>query len=954
MNRKYRKYRLNGKQRFFVLMTFLIGLALCLPFLTTSGSAAVEPAPIRLQAAAFNPGRGEAPVLPPGLAIAADASNAQGYWYYIVQFAGPVQAEWKQRLADMGAEVLEYIPDFAFKVRMNPGLAQRASRLDFVSYVGYFEPAYKLSPGLARSGPNLYSLRIERGAAAQAAVEAINAAGAQVVSREGDALIVAADAAQLEALANVLDVAWIENFQMPETHNEYGGGQIIGASAANANGYDGSTQTIAIADTGLGGGTAATAHADLAAGRIAAIYNRPGENNTCWTITDDGAVDVNLGHGTHVALSALGAGGAGGVGKGTAPAAQLVFQSIENWATMIGTCAQTYSSGYYLVGTSGDLRPLFQQAYDAGARIHANSWGSAVNGDYTANSVYADDFIWNHPDMLITFSAGNSGKDANADGVVDNGSLGAPATAKNVLAVGASENNRQGNWQCDTTLGYTGCAASGGQNSIFTWGSGWPSSYPANPLYSDPSAGNAQQMAAFSSRGPTQDGRIKPDVVAPGSWVLSGYSDLYQQGYDASPNPQNGAWQYDGYGYPYNQSYKYMSGTSMSNPIVAGGAAVVRDFYQKAHGLQASAALVKASLINSASDLLDENNDGANDNDFPIPNMHEGWGLVNLVNATDGTAQFVDHTGGLGSGANALYEYSIGSPGVPLKVTLVWSDYPSTEAAAVNLVNDLNLTVLSPSGAVYAGNVFSGGWSQTGGAYDRVNNVENVYVQAAESGVWTVRVDGYNVPSGLQPFALVVDGGFGLPQPTPTPGPTSTPMPAQPQDTGYLSAAAGAPVMKNAGDNNGFQLNSYNALVSDNLYAADPNSGSRASLDCNSPRRDKHKYYNFNFNIPASASVLGIEVQVEARADSSANSPMMCVSLSWDGGATWSAPQLTGILGAADVVYTLGGPNYLWNRTWAPVELGNGAFQMRITNVADSTARSFYLDWLAVKVTYMP
>ena len=216
-------------------------------------------------------------------------------------------------------------------------------------------------------------------------------------------------------------------------------------------------------------------------------------------------------------------------------------------------------------------------------------------------------------------------------------------------------------------LTYTTCASQGGQNIIATYGASWPRDYPANPIKDDPAAGNAQQMAAFSSRGPTDDGRIKPDVVAPGTWILSGYSDLYQQGYDASANPKNGAYQYDGWGFPLNQHYKYMGGTSMSNPLTAGGAAVVKDFYQKAYGVTASAALVKATLINSAVDLLDENNDGANDNDFPIPNNHEGWGRVNLANATDGTAQYVDNATGLATNGTATYQYTVS--GGPLKIS---------------------------------------------------------------------------------------------------------------------------------------------------------------------------------------------------------------------------------------------------------------------------------------------
>ncbi|MCA9978121.1 MAG: S8 family serine peptidase, partial [Anaerolineales bacterium] len=371
----------------------------------------------------------------------------------------------------------------------------------------------------------------------------------------------------------------------------------------------------------------------------------------------------------------------------------------------------------------------------------------------------------NNPDMTITFSAGNAGVDGDSDGFVDLDSMGSPATAKNVITVGASENDRDGNWDCDASLSYTDCAAQGGQNIIFTYGTAWGSDYPANPIAGDPSAGNAEQLAAFSSRGPADDGRIKPDVVAPGTWVLSGYVSLHQEEYDSSPDPLTGAYQYDGWGFPYNEHYKYMGGTSMSNPLTAGAAAVVRQYYADAHSLNASAALVKATLINSAKDLLDENNDGVNDNDFPIPNNHEGWGLVNLAAATDGSHQFVENTTGISTGGSASYPYNISSGA--FKVSLVWSDYPSTETAAANLVNNLNLRVTAPGGQVYLGNVFSGGWSATGGSTDSVNNVENVYIQSAAAGTWTVEVIGSSIPQGPQPFALVVDSVSGEPVDTP-------------------------------------------------------------------------------------------------------------------------------------------------------------------------------------------
>jgi subtilase family serine protease len=162
-------------------------------------------------------------------------------------------------------------------------------------------------------------------------------------------------------------------------------------------------------------------------------------------------------------------------------------------------------------------------------------------------------------------------------------------------------------------------------------------------------------------------------------------------------------------------------------------------------------------LVNSAVDLLDENNDGVLDNANPIPNIHEGWGRVDLVNATDGSDVFFDEAASLSTGNTASHSVEVASPGVPLKVTLAWTDYPATTSAATALVNDLDLTVTAPDGTIYRGNVFSGGWSSAGGAFDRLNNVENVYVFSAAAGTWTIDVSGYNVPSGPQPFAVVVD-----------------------------------------------------------------------------------------------------------------------------------------------------------------------------------------------------
>ena len=731
---------LRRSARLLVVLALLFGTVIATAATGVARPDGEDPA-LRLKAAEF---------VPNGADGADAALNRNGRGYYIVQYGGPILQSQADALRKAGAEIMAYVPDFAYKVRMLPAAMSAVSAVDGVTSVSVFEADFKKSPDLAAEG--LYTITIERGVSRADVEAAVAAAGVDVLSAGGRVMTVSGNAAALQDVAQISDVAWIENFEFREKHNEFGAGVIIGANTANGLGYDGSTQIVAVADTGIGNGTATGAHADIPGSRVTAVFDWPTSSAaSCYTAIPDGPQDVDSGHGTHVSVSVLGDGTGTGLGQGTAPGASLVFQAVEDYIDTFGICSGS-PDGYYLTGLPNDLEDLLQQAYDAGARIHSDSWGSDADGDYTADAASVDNFMWLNQDFLMTTSAGNDGADLNSNGVVDDDTTGSPATAKNVLTVGASENDRQGDWQCDSGIG-NGCT---GQNDIFTYGSAWPADFPAAPISNDPSAGNAEQMAAFSSRGPTDDGRIKPDVVAPGTWVLSGYSDLYQEGYDGVTNPQNGAFQYDGWGFPVSDQYKYMGGTSMSNPITAGAAAVVRDYINKDQAHDASAALTKAYLINSAVDLLDENNDGANDNDFPIPNSHEGWGRVDLANAVDGSALFVDYTGGVTTGTAPTFTYTTDGT-QPLKVTVVWSDFPSTETASVNLVNDLDLTVSGPSGT-FNGNVFSGGWSATGGSADRVNNVENVYIEAPAAGTYTVTVTGFNVPVGPQPFALVVDG----------------------------------------------------------------------------------------------------------------------------------------------------------------------------------------------------
>jgi subtilisin family serine protease len=741
------------------------------PAASYAAPAAQQPPPtIQLEVGTFTPGQTALP-LDPELTLGALPAGQPAY--YLVQFAGPVQGAWKAAVQATGAQLLEYIPDNAFVIRMTPEQANQVKGQANVRFVDPYQPGYKFNLALDAGTAKTYTVMVHPGADARAVAQALIAQNIPVLSRQNEVLVVSANGPQVKAIAKVSDVAWIEEKLPDQALNDYGGGVIVGANTVQTNGYTGQNQVIAVADTGLDRGDKIEEFPDIPNRRIREIFNWPGviNNNCVASIVDDGTQDVD-GHGTHVAVSALGAGlaGANGIGRGVAPEAELVFQAVQNYVVMKAECGGSAESQYRFIGLPNDTRELFRQAYQAGARIHNNSWGADVNGAYTANAAQVDHFMHQIPDMTIVFAAGNAGVDRNGDGIIDDRSINSPGSAKNVITVGASENARTDGFPCDNNLSYKDsgtdqtCAEMGGRNLITPW-LVW--GFTAGPLRNDPSAGNAEQMAGFSSRGPTRDGRIKPDVVAPGTWILSGYSDMYQQGYNNDPiNPQNNEYQGDGWGLPYSEHYKYNGGTSMASPIVAGAAAIVREFYQEAHTVTPSSALIKATLINSAVDLLDENNDGVNDNRFPIPNVHEGWGRINLVNATDKTNQFVDDPTGVATGNVTRYSYTIPGGGGPLKITLVWNDAPGNPMAGPDLVNNLDLVVTSPEAVTYIGNHFGGGWTlQGGGQADRTNNVENVYIQTAAPGIWTVEVRGTNVPvspnpnlpGGTQPFALVVD-----------------------------------------------------------------------------------------------------------------------------------------------------------------------------------------------------
>jgi hypothetical protein len=239
------------------------------------------------------------------------------------------------------------------------------------------------------------------------------------------------------------------------------------------------------------------------------------------------------------------------------------------------------------------------------------------------------------------------------------------------MTVGASENDRP------SGAGYD-----------VNWGDAWSRDYSVQPISNDHISDNPDGMAAFSSRGPTADGRFKPDVTAPGTNILSTRSS-----------------QISGSGWgPYDDYYMYFGGTSMSTPLTAGATALVREHLIRSGQSNPSAALVKAALLNGAEDISPgQYGTGATQEipDSPVPNNTAGWGRVNIANAVNASgnrnAIYHDEKNSLETGQSKQYQVSVTGSSSPLKINLVWTDYPGTPAAQGGLVNDLDLKVTTPS-----------------------------------------------------------------------------------------------------------------------------------------------------------------------------------------------------------------------------------------------------------------
>lgn len=694
--------------------------------------------------------RDAAPVIPEMFRVV----TLQGPALEVIQFHGPIKAEWLDQVRATGARLVHYIDRYGYLIWTDEVSRKRLkaiqSREIFLSHRQPYHPYYKLRPTLLDrlmtsdhpEDPVLVTVQIlhhEQNGATRQTIErrAQRAFGPWTPLLRYENRVVQLSLTDIAELSMRPDVVWIgERFER-ELFDEVQG-QIMAAnfdvnqSGPDSPGYlawldaHGFSQDPAeypivdVTDDGIGPGTPDTQDPTLnelgaisGPSRIAFVSN-------CTSASNGGGVG---GHG-HINVSI-----AGGYDLRTGEP----YQDVDGYQRGMGINPYGIFGGTRIFAPSFDLSAcggsdsgLILQNYQNGSAISTNSWGcSSCAGSYDDSSQAFDTGVRDadlttpgNQELIYIFSAGNSGPSSNT--------IGTPGNGKNMITVGASENDRA-TWTDGCNVGPNG-------------------------------ADDAMDVIDFSSRGPAPGNRAKPEIIAPGTHI---------QG-TASTNPSyNGTSVCDQYQPTGQTVFASSSGTSHSTPAVAGLASLVYWWIQNNLTVESrrqtptpSPALMKAYLMAHAATYLTGVDAG---DDLPSP--AQGFGMPDMTVCFDDAPRYLIDQSHVfdNTGETWTFNAAVADPSRPLRIALAYTDEPGAISATNPQINDLDLEV-QVGADTYLGNVFSGAWSQLGGTPDPNNNYEAVFLPAGTSGslhitVRATQVAGDGIPNQGditdQDFAIV-------------------------------------------------------------------------------------------------------------------------------------------------------------------------------------------------------
>jgi Subtilase family len=690
---------------------------------------------------------------------------------FLIQFASLPRPEWFAAFKAGGCTPIDYVPANGYTLLCDSVPLRSIAATLPTQYIELQQPIHKISEALRSKTTDFVdtAVVVMNVPEAQDVLPVLNEAtyaDLQPPDAGGDRTVfrVTLLAAALPQLAAFPAVAWIEEWHEPQPSGERAvhlaaGGQFVtnvgGVLAPVAGDYRAyltqqglypayTTMTVAMLDTGwnnVWGNSVLDDLRDSNGNDLMTSLNytqhdQSGLNNDCF------------GHGTMVAGAMAGNAGApystivrdgdgnGGtsafyMGLGTAPGVHVISGRI--WNYLSSSPAPFFDPEAFTT--------IYADLVGRGVRLVNNSWNNPDNSYTTYSQLF--DKLARHATgndtgqpMTIYVSAGNT-----EEGPVGNSYVTDPGVAKNVIAVGASENNNPNTYA--TTYSCT------------------------NGTCSD----NGNQVWSGSRIGLTRyDGRIKPDLLAPGTAfeapATANTLACKVQVISAVIDPASGA----------TQRHFWSRGTSFAAPTALGIGVLYQQWFKNKTAANPSPAMLKAMQITEAYDMPSVTH---------RPERHQGWGKVDVAAAfkTDGRYWWRDQSTPLTTGQYyTTATLTVKDVSRPVTVTVVWTDAPGSTGTGLAAVNDVDLNVFSATSNYYAGgNDFN---SSTGlsnlywwgypvfPAYDRKNNVEQVRFMTGDFGnTFYVQIYAYSVPgdalhvwnpsSPQQDFAIFIDNVVG-------------------------------------------------------------------------------------------------------------------------------------------------------------------------------------------------
>ncbi len=740
------------------------------PIISDHSFDKTKPAKLYLKAAEFDPLL-EEPNISPSLSSKFDAKYGG---YYIVQFVGPVEPDWMKQIEEFGVTFYDFIPDYAYMAKIAPSKVNTVRSLPFVRCVIDYEPAFKIAPELTQSEPYVevyvsYFTDTPQIENMKQLYLGPNQDGPTWF--EGEIKGIVNGRTPEERLLGSMTYTGFERISdMPDIQRSFHP-KIVEAKekAQNRLGREYSAREMIAKDLAEKFGVVVTGESiDYVRAVVphGLIYMLARDPTVKWI------EPYNTKHPTmNTVVQTTGAstanyyGGQSGYGNVTV----AVYDSGCQWSHY------EFLDGNGRSGVGTDANPKVPLYNGVIAKYMYDSYGALDAGGGASTS--APDISHGTCTAAIVAAAyGNYSGDAYP---------GMATSARLIIQEMYGLSDANGNTICDASYNdihtaIQSAAANGASVHSNSWGGdaagvygSWSSTLDqdvrtynmvicfatgndAANCSEEACAKNIISVGAFAdantvttaddgpttfSNGGTEDGRIKPDLMGSGN-----------------SNIQCAQWTSDSTDNSYTTT---MGGTSAATPIVAGAAAIVIDWYKAQNGgLEPSASLVKALLINSAKRIVGIGN---------IPSDKQGWGMVYPKGVTTNTNLFYadqsDPNNVLTAGSVTSQHLRVEAAGGPLNITVVWSDKNGV-GSSKTLINDLDLQV-SGGNNLYIGNNFVNSWTATGPATpDSKNNVECVYIQNAVAGTYydiyvngTPQADVVPTLAGVnQDFSIVVSG----------------------------------------------------------------------------------------------------------------------------------------------------------------------------------------------------